>query len=97
MNKCFYVCIASDQRNQFWYLGITQQLKTRISEHRLGFFLNADQKTRFTKVVYFETFASLKTALMREEKLAQMKQSEREEMITKSNPTWRDLSSDLNE
>ena len=78
------------------YIGVTSDLFTRIPDHK-----NKTYPTSFTakyncrKLVYYETFPRIEDAIAREKQLKKWNRSWKDELISKTNPTWKDLYDDL--
>lgn len=77
--------------NKVLYIGVTNSLKRRITEHFEGqgaFFTN---KYKCTKLVYYETFPDIEQAIEREKQLKHFKRSWKDELVRSLNPDWQDL------
>jgi putative endonuclease len=74
------VYILASQRNGTLYTGVTSDLLKRVSEHRAALKPSFTMKYAVNRLVYFETFEDMVSAIAREEGL---------------NPQWRDLFEDL--
>ncbi|QHN03867.1 GIY-YIG nuclease family protein [Granulicella sp. WH15] len=87
----FYVYIlASPSRNL--YIGITNDLFRRISEHKQ---LRPDTHTahyNITRLVHYEHFQYVLNAIAREKELKDESREKRLALIEHLNPTWQDLS-----
>jgi putative endonuclease len=86
----FWVYILSS-RSRNLYIGMTNQLLTRTSqhkEHRPGTYTalyNID------RLVYFEYFQYVRSAIAREKELKRFTRVQKIELIERINPTWNDL------
>jgi putative endonuclease len=72
---------------------VTSDLSTRIWEHKFkkvrGSF---SDKYNLTKLVYYEGFESIKSAIKKEKYIKGKKRSWKDAMINLTNPEWKDLS-----
>ena len=90
----YYVYILSNKRNGTLYIGMTNNLMRRISEHK------SDQISGFTKkyglkvLVYFEKYQFVENAISREKQIKKWKRAWKIDLIEKENPNWKDLGSD---
>ena len=89
-----YVYILSSSFRKL-YIGITTNLDRRIAQHKVGAFENSfTSKYRIDRLVYFERFALITTAIGREKQLKRWSRIKKLNLIISINPTWRDLSED---
>lgn len=94
--KYYYVYILASKRNGTLYIGVTNNVLNRNSQHKLKINKNSfTAKYNIDKLVYYETFNNISEAIAREKQLKNWKRKWKIELIEKENPTWRDLSSDL--
>jgi len=83
--------MLASKRNGTLYIGVTGNLAGRISEHR------EDVRGGFTKrygvhtLVWFEEFADIHDAILREKRLKKWQRAWKIELIEKMNPDWMDL------
>ena len=95
MDGPFFVYILASKRNGTLYVGVTHNLVRRLSEHKAKLVPGFTRKYDVTKFVYFEVFESLLEARAREHSLKRWRRAWKIDLIEKSNPDWRDLTSDL--
>lgn len=74
------------------YIGVTNNLERRISEHRLGLHNGFTKKYSCTKLVYYEHYVDARTAIDRETQLKKWSRSKKVNLIESINSEWRDLS-----
>ena len=96
MDGPFFVYILASKRNGTLYVGVTNNLVRRLSEHRAKLMPGFTRKYDVTQLVYFEMFDSLLEARAREHSLKRWRRAWKIELIEKSNPDWRDLTDELN-
>jgi putative endonuclease len=95
MDAPFSVYILASKRNGTLYVGVTNNLVRRLSEHKAKLVPGFTRKYDVNQLVYFEVFESLLEARAREHSLKRWRRAWKIDLIEKSNPDWRDLTSDL--
>ncbi len=93
MNE-YFVYILSNFTNTTLYVGVTNDLKRRLFEHKNKMLPGFTEKYNVDKLVYFEKVTDVKSAIQREKNLKKWKRSWKDELIKKFNPTYKDLSSE---
>ena len=86
----YYVYMLTNKSNRVIYIGITNNIKRRVYEHKLlldGF----TKKYKVTKLVYYEKFSDPQRAIDREKQLKRWKRDKKILLIETQNPTWEDL------
>jgi putative endonuclease len=91
----YYVYILASRRNGTLYLGVTNDLVRRLSEHKGKLVPGFTRKYGVDKLVYFEEYASILEARARERTLKRWQRAWKLELIEKMNPQWRDLTDEL--
>jgi len=66
MNHSYFVYILASRRNGTLYIGVTNDLVRRMTEHKGKFVPGFTRKYRVDKLVYFEEYASILEARARE-------------------------------
>lgn len=89
--KEYYVYILSSKRNGTLYIGVTNNLKRRVFEHKEGFIEGFTKRYNVKRLVYYEITSDVKSAIEREKKLKKMTRKQKLELIEKSNSEWNDL------
>jgi putative endonuclease len=92
----FFVYILASKRNGTLYVGVTNDLARRITEHKAKLIPGFTQKYGVTLLVYFETFESLLEARAHEHSLKRWRRAWKLKLIEQLNPDWRDLTDELN-
>ena len=67
--KCCYVYILASKRNGTLYIGITNSLMRRIYEHKNGLTEGFTKKYKVHKLVFYERFDDVKSAIRYEKQL----------------------------
>ncbi|MDF4889688.1 GIY-YIG nuclease family protein [Vibrio parahaemolyticus] len=92
MDKIPCVYILTSKNNSVLYIGVTSQLAQRIWQHKNGIVEGFTKKYHVHKLVYFELFEDMATAINREKQLKQWKREWKLELVRETNPNFRDLS-----
>ena len=87
----FYVYILTNKSNTVLYVGVTNDLKRRIYEHKQKFVDGFTKKYNVDKLVYYEILTSAYDSITREKQLKGLLRSKKEELINSFNPNWNDL------
>ena len=90
----YFVYILSNKRGAL-YVGVTNDLKRRIDEHKSGKVPGYTAKYKINRLIYFESFKYINDALSTEKYLKGLLRKKKLELIRAVNPTFRDLSEDL--
>ncbi len=91
----YYVYILASKRNGTLYIGVTNDLVRRISEHKSKEVAGFTKKYGVGILVYYETTNDINSAIAREKCLKKWERAWKLRMIEESNPMWRDLSLDF--
>lgn len=89
--RTFYVYIMAS-RSRVLYVGVTNDLRRRVNEHKQSSVPGFTTRYRVTRLVYFEQFADIPDAIAREKELKGWVRSRKTRLIDGRNPTWEDLS-----
>jgi putative endonuclease len=88
----YWVYILASQKNGTLYIGVTNNLRTRLEQHRSGRGSEFVKKYRVRLLVHVEAFASPQEAIAREKQLKNWHRDWKIQLIEKENPIWGDLS-----
>lgn len=91
MEKKGYIYFMTNGRNTVLYIGVTNSLKRRILEHANDEGSIFTRKYLCTKLVYYETYDDIETAISREKKLKHLLRSQKNALVNDFNPSWSDL------
>ena len=92
--RSYSVYVMTNADNNVLYIGVTNNLERRVWEHKNGEGGTFTQKYKCCKLVYYEDYNNIKTAINREKNLKDWKRAWKEELICKTNPNYNDLSAD---
>jgi len=73
------------------YVGVTNDLVRRVSEHRAGTFGGFTRKYYLKRLVHFERFDDIRAAIQRETNIKRWTREWKDNLIATHNPEWRDL------
>lgn len=91
----YYIYILASQRNGTLYIGVSNNLRRRIFEHKNKIIQGFTAKYNVDKLVYWEVYASPGQAIYREKCLKEWSRKDKIGLIQKDNPTWLDLYDNL--
>ncbi|MBI2326412.1 GIY-YIG nuclease family protein [Candidatus Collierbacteria bacterium] len=94
--KRYFIYILASYKNGTLYIGITGDLRTRVSLHQADLIKGFTEKYTVHSLVYFEEYNNPTEAIAREKQLKKWNRKWKIELIEKTNPDWSDLSGDLN-
>ena len=90
---CAWVYILTNNRNTVLYVGVTNNIETRLWEHRTKQNPKCfTARYNINKLVYFEAFESIVEAIGREKFVKGKSRKWKQALIEKINPGWSDLS-----
>jgi len=90
-----YVYILASSRNGTLYIGVTNNLPSRIQQHKTGHASDFTRRYGVSKLVWYEDHPTVPQAIQRETSLKRWKREWKVALIEKVNPGWEDLSSGL--
>ena len=77
------------------YVGVTNDLPRRVSEHREGKVQGFTKKYGVMKLVWFERYGDINEAIAKEKRLKRWRRDWKRSLIEADNPHWADLYSSL--
>ena|ERR1700733_12721466 len=89
--KTFAVYILTNKNNSVLYTGVTNDLRRRVSEHKMKLIPGFTKQYNVDKLVYIEWFEDAPNAIAREKQLKGGSRAKKIASIEASNPEWRDL------
>jgi putative endonuclease len=87
----YYVYILASKQYGTLYIGITNDLRRRMEEHRLGMGSKFVRQYRVLRLVYVETYDDPESAIRREKQLKKWNRDWKIRLIEEENLEWRDL------
>jgi putative endonuclease len=91
----FYVYILASQRNGTLYIGSTDDLWRRATEHKAHSLGGFTAKYDVTRLVWFEEHETRESAFIRERRMKEWRRVWKLRLIEEGNPDWRDLFEDM--
>ena len=90
MNQYFVYIMTN--KSKTLYTGVTNNLQRRVYEHKEKIFKGFTAKYNITKLVYFEIFNDINSAISREKQIKGWLRKKKTDLIETTNPEWKDLS-----
>ena len=87
----YYVYILSSLTGTL-YVGLTDNLRQRILEHKLGTYDGFTKRYEVNRLMYFETFRDDVAAERREKQIKKYRREKKIALFIRTNPQWKDLS-----
>ena len=88
----YYVYMITNKNNKVLYIGVTNDLRRRIYEHKNKLVEGFSSKYNLTKLVYYNETSDIKEAIAFEKKLKGWLRAKKDALINEINPEWGDLS-----
>ena len=77
------------------YTGVTNDLKRRVCEHKEKMAEGFTRKYNVTKLLYYEVFGDIESAILREKQIKGGSRQKKIELINGLNKRWQDLYEEL--
>ncbi len=90
--RTYYVYILASGRHGTLHIGVTNNLRIRLEQHRNGRGSEFVKKYGIYRIVRVEEFASPRDAIAREKQLKNWRRDWKIRLIEEDNPDWSDLS-----
>jgi len=87
----YHVYIMTNSRNTVLYTGVTNNLARRCHEHKKGLVSGFTKRYNISKLVYYEVFDGIETAIKREKQIKTITRAKKEALINTFNPCWKEL------
>lgn len=91
MNFYTYILASTSKRNGTLYIGITNDLLARVSQHKAKTVDGFTKKYNIDKLVYYEQTDDAYNAIEREKQMKKWNRKWKLDLIEKHNPEWEDL------
>jgi putative endonuclease len=92
----YFVYILTNKGRTVLYIGVTNNLKTRLKQHAGETNPNAfSARYHCHYLIYYEYFNDILMAIAREKELKKWNRSKKEALIARKNPEWRFLNDDV--
>lgn len=94
-NKLYTVYILTNKNNTVLYTGVTNELYTRVLQHKYGMNKGFTKRYNINKLVYFEITDDIYSAITREKQIKAGSRQKKIDLINSMNPEWKDLFDDF--
>ena len=91
MQRQYYVYILTNSSHKTLYVGVTNDLKRRVYEHKHGTSDGFTKKYHVNMLMYYEIFESIEYAIRREKQLKGGSRKQKIDLINSINKEWRDM------
>lgn len=91
MGKTFYAYIMINNSNTTLYIGVTDNIIRRVFEHKSELVQGFTKKYKLHKLVYYEEYTDIYTAISREKQLKRWHRDWKFNLIKSFNPELKDL------
>ncbi len=92
LQPTYYIYFLMNAYHSVLYVGVTNDLARRISEHKQHLIPGFTKKYNVDNLVYCESFSDINQAIQREKELKGWRRSKKLELIKSINSDLRDLS-----
>ena len=89
----YFVYIMTNKSGTL-YVGVTNDLERRMSEHKNSLIEGFTKKYKINKLLYYEETNDILVAINREKQIKGWRRDKKIALIESSNPEWKDLSED---
>ncbi len=93
--KTYYVYILASKKNGTLYVGMTNDLKRRVYEHKEALVEGFTKKYNVKMLVWYEETSDVEGAIAREKQLKKYNRQWEVNLIQENNREWKDLYSAL--
>ena len=92
MTEKGYIYFMTNASNSVLYIGVTSDLTKRVLQHKNHENEGFTDKYNCTKLIYFEEYNDIQTAIEREKQLKKWHREWKNNLVKQMNPEWKDLS-----
>ena len=92
--RLYYVYMMMSSSRRALYTGITSRPRQRVWEHKTGAVEGFSKQYHTTRLVYFEAYRYVATAIAREKQIKRWRRQKKITLIESMNPQYRDLAAD---
>jgi putative endonuclease len=91
----FWVYIMTNKLGSVLYIGMTNDLTRRVSEHQANETPGFTAAYRCRKLLFWEHYSQVEDAIAREKQLKRWSRKKKVALIESMNPRWVDLSEEM--
>jgi putative endonuclease len=92
MVKKYYVYILTNRPNRVLYVGVTNNIKKRVLQHKQKVHEGFTKRYNVTKLIHYEETEDVRSAIIREKEIKGWLREKKMKLIKDSNPEFEDLS-----
>ena len=92
--RCYFVYILSSL-SWMLYVGLTDDLRKRVNQHKSGQFDGFTKKYRINRLMYFETYSDPNIADLREKQIKKYRREKKIALFAHDNPQRKDLTPEI--
>ena len=89
--KAYFVYIMTNKGRTTLYVGVTNSLVKRVSQHRKQEISGFTKRYNLNRLMYYEQFNDVRDAIRREKQIKGWTRKKKNELIHGKNPLWADL------
>ncbi len=93
--KTYYVYIMASKKNGTLYIGVTNDLRRRVWQHKSDVHEGFTKKYGVHSLVWFEATYDIRGAIQREKQMKKWNRQWKINLIERENPEWADLYEEL--
>ena len=90
LERVYYVYTLAS-RSRILYVGVTNDLLRRISQHRTGTIPGFTTRYRIHRLPHYEAFCEVRVPTAREKEIKGWRPEKKTDLIEERNPSWEDL------
>ena len=94
-SKEYFVYIMSNSRHTVLYTGVTNNLLRRVLQHKDNKGKGFTQRYNVDQLAYFEGGDDINQAIYREKQIKAGSRQDKEDLINRLNPEWKDLYNEM--
>jgi putative endonuclease len=91
MSKQYYIYMLTNKYLNVLYTGVTNNIISRVYQHKNKLMKGFTQKYNIDRLVYFEVYSEINHAIEREKKIKGWSRKKKSVLVETTNPTWKDL------
>ena len=89
--KPYYLYILTSVNRKVMYVGVTNSLDNRVTQHRNGTGSAFTSRYRVNVLVHAEEYKYVEDAIAREKQIKGWSRAKKDTLVTAANPSWADL------
>ena len=89
--RLYFVYILASRISGTLYVGVTNDVLSRVTQHREKMVKGFTKTYNVTRLVHYETFHDINEAIRREKQLKNWQRAWKIQLIEAGNPRWDDL------